>query len=235
MLTLRAMPGGIHHSVVVVRDLEASLRFYRDGLGLDLLHERHVEGDWPELFDGPSRPLRAVCIPAVPTSVSSRLHKSPIGGLRHSREGNGASRARHPLTPAAARIPTRVAARSQLVTRQCRAGERLDELGHGYAASEECSLTVGPSPLIVETVQQPDDAVGIATIAECHADMIKKAGPEAACTDGLPCERVDSGSGEPVPCRGGKGRVDPRCRCHLRPLASLRQGGRDEGADQPGQ
>jgi hypothetical protein len=31
-----AVPGGIHHSVVVVRDLEASLRFYRDGLGLDL-------------------------------------------------------------------------------------------------------------------------------------------------------------------------------------------------------
>jgi hypothetical protein len=31
------VPIGIHHSVVVVRDLEASLRFYRDGLGLDLL------------------------------------------------------------------------------------------------------------------------------------------------------------------------------------------------------
>jgi catechol 2,3-dioxygenase-like lactoylglutathione lyase family enzyme len=26
------VPGGIHHSVVVVGDLEASLRFYRDGL-----------------------------------------------------------------------------------------------------------------------------------------------------------------------------------------------------------
>jgi catechol 2,3-dioxygenase-like lactoylglutathione lyase family enzyme len=39
------MPGGIHHCVVVVHDLEASLRFYRDGLGLDLLHDRQVEGD----------------------------------------------------------------------------------------------------------------------------------------------------------------------------------------------
>jgi len=46
--------------VVVVRDLDASLRFYRDGLGLDLLQDRHVEGDWPNLFDAPSRSVRAV-------------------------------------------------------------------------------------------------------------------------------------------------------------------------------
>jgi catechol 2,3-dioxygenase-like lactoylglutathione lyase family enzyme len=52
--------GAIHHSVVVVRDLEASLRFYRDGLGLDVLLDREVDGDWPGLFDGPSRRLRAV-------------------------------------------------------------------------------------------------------------------------------------------------------------------------------
>jgi catechol 2,3-dioxygenase-like lactoylglutathione lyase family enzyme len=46
--------------VVVVRDLEASLRFYRDGIGLDLLQDWHVEGDWPDLFDAPSRRVRAV-------------------------------------------------------------------------------------------------------------------------------------------------------------------------------
>jgi catechol 2,3-dioxygenase-like lactoylglutathione lyase family enzyme len=54
------VPGGIHHSVVVVRDLEVSLRFYRDGLGLDLLQDRQVEGDWPDLFGAPSRHVRAV-------------------------------------------------------------------------------------------------------------------------------------------------------------------------------
>jgi catechol 2,3-dioxygenase-like lactoylglutathione lyase family enzyme len=53
------VPGGIHHSVVVVRDLEPSLRFYRDGLGLGLLQDRHVEGDWPDRFDAPSRRVRA--------------------------------------------------------------------------------------------------------------------------------------------------------------------------------
>ena len=60
LLALRSVPGGIHHSVVVVRDLGASLRFYRDGLGLDLLQDRQVEGDWPDLLDAPSRRLRAV-------------------------------------------------------------------------------------------------------------------------------------------------------------------------------
>ncbi len=51
---------GIHHSVIAVGDLESSLRFYRDGLGLDVLQDRKVEGDWPALFDGPSRTLHAV-------------------------------------------------------------------------------------------------------------------------------------------------------------------------------
>ena len=59
-LALYAMPGGIHHAVVVVRDLEASLLFYRDGLGLDLLQDRQVEGDWPDLFGVPSRRVHAV-------------------------------------------------------------------------------------------------------------------------------------------------------------------------------
>jgi glyoxylase I family protein len=54
------VPGGIHHSVVVVRDLEASLRFYRDGLGLDVLVDWQVDGDWPDLFGAPSRRVRTV-------------------------------------------------------------------------------------------------------------------------------------------------------------------------------
>jgi catechol 2,3-dioxygenase-like lactoylglutathione lyase family enzyme len=54
------MSPAIHHTVLVVRDLEASLRFYRDGLGLDVLQDRVVEGDWPGLFGAPSRSLRVV-------------------------------------------------------------------------------------------------------------------------------------------------------------------------------
>ena len=57
---LPATGTAIHHTVVVVRDIEVSLRFYRDGLGLGLLQDRQVEGDWPDLVDAPSRSLRAV-------------------------------------------------------------------------------------------------------------------------------------------------------------------------------
>jgi len=65
------MPGAIHHSVVVVRDLESGLRFYRDGIGLDVLQDREVEGDWPALFDGPSQAL-ASCVPrAIAKSQTS--------------------------------------------------------------------------------------------------------------------------------------------------------------------
>lgn len=46
--------------MIAVGDLDASLRFYRDGLGLEVLQDREVEGDWPDLFDAPSRSLRAV-------------------------------------------------------------------------------------------------------------------------------------------------------------------------------
>jgi catechol 2,3-dioxygenase-like lactoylglutathione lyase family enzyme len=52
--------GAIHHTVLVVRDIDASLHFYHDGLGLDVLRDIQVYGDWPHLFGAPSRILRAV-------------------------------------------------------------------------------------------------------------------------------------------------------------------------------
>jgi catechol 2,3-dioxygenase-like lactoylglutathione lyase family enzyme len=92
------MPGGIHHTVIAVGDLDASLRFYRDGLGLDVLQDREVDGDWPELFNAPSRTLRAVFLgdAAVADVVAGVLeliefpgeqllasvsHSSPVTGL----------------------------------------------------------------------------------------------------------------------------------------------------------
>ena len=76
------MPGAIHHSVVVVGDLEASLRFYRDGLGLDVLQDRYVEGDWPGLFDAPARGLRAVFLgdPHVPDDHAGVLELNVFDG-----------------------------------------------------------------------------------------------------------------------------------------------------------
>jgi catechol 2,3-dioxygenase-like lactoylglutathione lyase family enzyme len=39
-----------HHSAICVRDFAASLRFYTEGLGLELLWENEFDGDWPTLF-----------------------------------------------------------------------------------------------------------------------------------------------------------------------------------------
>jgi glyoxylase I family protein len=37
----------IHHSAICVRDVEASLRFWRDGLGFEVLMDERFTGDWP--------------------------------------------------------------------------------------------------------------------------------------------------------------------------------------------
>jgi catechol 2,3-dioxygenase-like lactoylglutathione lyase family enzyme len=50
----------VHHSAIRVRDVEASLVFWRDGLGFDVLMDRHFRGDWPTLLDAPTTSLRSV-------------------------------------------------------------------------------------------------------------------------------------------------------------------------------
>ncbi len=50
----------IHHSAVCVRDVDASLRFWRDGLGFQVLMDERFDGDWPTLLGAASNSLRAV-------------------------------------------------------------------------------------------------------------------------------------------------------------------------------
>jgi catechol 2,3-dioxygenase-like lactoylglutathione lyase family enzyme len=50
----------VHHSAICVRDVEESLRFWRDGLGLAVLMDQRFRGDWPTLLEAPSDSLRAV-------------------------------------------------------------------------------------------------------------------------------------------------------------------------------
>lgn len=50
----------IHHSAIVTRDLEASLAFWRDGLGLDVLMDHDFEGPWPALFGADTTTLHSV-------------------------------------------------------------------------------------------------------------------------------------------------------------------------------
>ena len=50
----------VHHSAVYTRDVDASLRFYRDGLGLQVLMDHEFDGDWRTLFDASGDRLRSV-------------------------------------------------------------------------------------------------------------------------------------------------------------------------------
>ena len=53
-------PRCLHHAAVCADDVERSLRFYRDGLGLDVLMDQEFDGDWPQLFGASGTRLRSV-------------------------------------------------------------------------------------------------------------------------------------------------------------------------------
>ena len=82
VLSSATVSTAIHHTAVIVRDLDTSLRFYRDGIGLDVLADRQVEGDWPGLFDAPSRRLRAVFLgdAGVPDDHAGVLELNVLDG-----------------------------------------------------------------------------------------------------------------------------------------------------------
>jgi len=50
----------LHHAAICSADFDASLVFWCDGLGLDVLMDHSFDGDWPTLFGAPSSTLRSV-------------------------------------------------------------------------------------------------------------------------------------------------------------------------------
>jgi glyoxylase I family protein len=62
----------VHHSAICVRDVEESLRFWRDGLGFTVLMDQRFRGDWPTLLEAPSDSLRAVFL-GDPASAGSGI------------------------------------------------------------------------------------------------------------------------------------------------------------------
>jgi len=54
------MTGGVHHSAIVTADVERSLRFWRDGIGLVEMLDHTFTGDWPTLFHASTDVLRSV-------------------------------------------------------------------------------------------------------------------------------------------------------------------------------
>jgi catechol 2,3-dioxygenase-like lactoylglutathione lyase family enzyme len=51
---------GVHHSAICTSDVELSLRFWCDGVGLTQLFDHTFTGDWPELFGAKSDRLRSI-------------------------------------------------------------------------------------------------------------------------------------------------------------------------------
>jgi glyoxylase I family protein len=62
----------VHHTAIRVGDVDASLRFWRDGLGFEVLMDTRFEGDWPSLLGAPSDSLRSVFLGSA---------ASPDGGI----------------------------------------------------------------------------------------------------------------------------------------------------------
>jgi glyoxylase I family protein len=50
----------IHHTAICTRDLDASKRFWRDGLGFVEQMDNSFDGDWPTLFNARQPRLRSV-------------------------------------------------------------------------------------------------------------------------------------------------------------------------------
>jgi glyoxylase I family protein len=53
------MPG-VHHTAICTADVERSMRFWRDGIGLTELFDHTFTGDWPTLFNAATTKLRSV-------------------------------------------------------------------------------------------------------------------------------------------------------------------------------
>jgi glyoxylase I family protein len=52
----------IHHAAICVADIDASMRFWREGLGFELLMDETFEGDWKTLFGVDATKVRSVML-----------------------------------------------------------------------------------------------------------------------------------------------------------------------------
>ena len=90
------MPG-IHHAAIVTSDVDASMRFWRDGLGLTELFDYTFTGDWRTLFGAATDQLRSIFLgdPATPETGIVELVCLDGVGRRHLRRptfpGSGSS------------------------------------------------------------------------------------------------------------------------------------------------
>jgi catechol 2,3-dioxygenase-like lactoylglutathione lyase family enzyme len=71
----------VHHSAIATRDVEASLVFWRDGLGLQVLMDHSFEGPWSELFGAASTRLHSVFLGEVGAPDSGIVELVALDGM----------------------------------------------------------------------------------------------------------------------------------------------------------
>jgi glyoxylase I family protein len=78
----------LHHSAIVTHDVETSLMFWRDGLGLEVLMDDTFEGPWPELFGGTATKLRSVFLGETGAPDSGIVELVDLGETAPPRQGS---------------------------------------------------------------------------------------------------------------------------------------------------
>jgi catechol 2,3-dioxygenase-like lactoylglutathione lyase family enzyme len=136
----------IHHSAICVHDMDASLRFWRDGLGFEVLMDHRFEGDWPFLFGAPTTSLRAVFLGDRETPGSGIVELVDLGDVDHGRPSSlGSPASNGPLL-------------LSLFTDLAAALERLSALGSGgeprriEVSGVSMAVVIDPDGVLVELV-----------------------------------------------------------------------------------
>ncbi len=85
----------LHHAALCPTDLEASLRFWRDGIGLTVLMDHHFDGDWRTLFGAATARLHSIFLgdPRQPNTGVVELVVFEAGDERAATTANAAASA----------------------------------------------------------------------------------------------------------------------------------------------
>lgn len=79
----------IHHTAICTRDVDASLRFWRDGLGFQVLMDETFTGDWPTLLRAPDTSLRSVFLGDPANADSGIVELVDLGPVDDGAPGDG--------------------------------------------------------------------------------------------------------------------------------------------------
>ena len=147
----------VHHSAIVVRDVEESLRFWRDGIGFQVMMDMEFDGDWPTLFGAVSARLRSVFLGEPERSDAGIVELVQFVGAAAA--GNDPDPARAPVAPGFFLLSCYVDVDTVL--------DRLRALGLGgeptriavpgprSGAAVEMATVVDPDGVLVELIGRP--------------------------------------------------------------------------------